>query len=885
MSSLHALGAGYRMRTLLFAVALVPLLGLGWLSGGQIRRGLEVRSQLLALQESADRLHGGVELEIRLLEEHGYLEGLRLATLMGFPLEMLAIVGGDDLETAASESAASADGLLADLEDPLLAETVAAARTAQMEGDFDTASRRYGEALAIARERVVDASADLVIRAGGIEDGSAIVAMARVVEASSSVQAQQSLMALAYFTELVGVEYIEDVDFPLVRAETAYEREMAELQHQLQLDGVPTEVTRAHARLLESFGVQDIDARVAEAVAAAAAGTRVQLDLDEQGEAILLIAQPYLSGQESLDYHEALTDTTLVELGALVDTAWNRERTTNIAITLGALGVVIATIGAVLLVNRMVVVPLTELAASAERLRQGDGDGELEPHGPLEVRAGAHALNEAMQHIHRAERQALALAAGRIDDPLLDEVPAGPLGASLHAAVERLRESLAERERFRRRLAHEATHDGLTGLPNRSASLAHLEHTIARARRSEATAAVLFVDLDGFKTVNDQHGHQAGDLLLQAVARRLVDQCRAGDHVARLGGDEFLVVAEPIEDPEAAMDLARRLAEAVRRPIDLERGTVSPSACVGVAVAGHAADPDTLIRDADLAVYQAKAEGPGAVALCTDEMRSRQVEEADLEAAIRAAIENEEFSLHYQSTIDAGTSLPNSVEALVRWARPGLGMVRPDDFIPFAERTDLIIEIDRWVIERGISQLAEWHDDPVLGDLSMALNVSGRHLVRGELYQTVRGALDRHGVAADRLTIEVTESALLEDLAAAAQSLDRLRADGVRIAIDDFGTGYTSLAHLRTLPVDILKIDRSFVANLDNADDLSLVKLIVETGHLLGARVTAEGVETDDQASILRRLGSDTLQGYRFARPLTAAELTAAVEQLTAASV
>ncbi len=436
--------------------------------------------------------------------------------------------------------------------------------------------------------------------------------------------------------------------------------------------------------------------------------------------------------------------------------------------------------------------------------------------------------------------------------------------------MDRLRESLSEREKYRRRLAHEATHDGLTSLPNRSASMAHLDKALARMERSEGTAAVLFIDLDGFKQVNDLHGHPVGDMVLQKIARRLVNTCRQGDLVGRIGGDEFLVVAEPVSGAGETVVLAERLRASIAEPIEASTGTFLPNASIGIAIADGVLTGEELIRDADLAVYQAKENGKGRIELCNDELRNRLVEEADLEQAIRRAIADDEFELHYQSTIDAVSGSPNSLEALIRWERPGTGMMQPDSFIPFAERSDLIIELDCWVINAGIRQMAAWAEHPILGGMTLAVNVSGRHLLNGDLYHEVSKALERWQVDPTKLTVEVTESALLDDLAAAAQPLEALRRLGVRIAIDDFGTGYTSLAHLRTLPVDILKIDRSFIANLENADDLSLVKLIVDTGHLLGAAITAEGVETDDQASILTTLGSDTLQGYRFSRPLSA---------------
>jgi diguanylate cyclase (GGDEF)-like protein len=381
---------------------------------------------------------------------------------------------------------------------------------------------------------------------------------------------------------------------------------------------------------------------------------------------------------------------------------------------------------------------------------------------------------------------------------------------------------------------------------------------------------VLFIDLDMFKDVNDQHGHHAGDTVLTTVAQRLVNSVREGDHVGRLGGDEFVVVAEPVDGVGETVELAQRILETLAEPIDLPHLRVTIGASIGIALAdGADLTADELLRDADLAVYRAKAVGRGGIVICDEDLRNELAEAADLSLAIRSAIENDELVMYYQPIVDTRTNQLYALEALVRWQRPGHDvLIPPDRFVAFAERSNLIIDLDRWVIDSVARQVASWNGDPSRADVLVAINVSRRHLADDHFVDHVLKPLAVHGVDPRRMIIEVTESALLDDLANAAAKLQRLRDEGLLISIDDFGTGYTSLAHLRSLPVDILKIDRSFTVNAaTDAHEASIVKLIIDTGHLLGATITAEGIETLLEADVLTGLGSDNLQGFYFARP------------------
>jgi diguanylate cyclase (GGDEF)-like protein len=379
-----------------------------------------------------------------------------------------------------------------------------------------------------------------------------------------------------------------------------------------------------------------------------------------------------------------------------------------------------------------------------------------------------------------AERQARALADGDLTNPALSERAPGLLGASLQTAVQTLAESLDEREEFRARLAHEAAHDGLTSLPNRNASLAQLQRGVSRTRRNAAMLAVMFVDLDGFKDINDGQGHQAGDDVLREIAERLLRSVRDGDHVGRLGGDEFLVVAEPVSGVDEALRLAERLQAAVSQPTVINGRAFHVNASIGVALTDAASDltADELLRDADLAVYKAKALGRGRIELCDEDLRSEVRRRAALESSLRRAIDGDGFDLLYQPVIDRRTGRTTAVEALIRWDTPGDGTMPPPELIELAERSDLIVDIDNWVIERVVRQLSEW-DATAMSDVPISINISARHFGSERVVANILGAIAAAGVAPSRLAVELTESALLADLDSAAAKLQALRQAGI----------------------------------------------------------------------------------------------------------
>ncbi|MGY5884718.1 putative bifunctional diguanylate cyclase/phosphodiesterase [Modestobacter lacusdianchii] len=583
----------------------------------------------------------------------------------------------------------------------------------------------------------------------------------------------------------------------------------------------------------------------------------------------------------SLVSQNAVRDAAFTELldtavaGAQAAAATDREAAIGrrTATLLAALGVLLAAAVAAAVLGRSVTRSLGVLAGQAVQVSRGELVA-VEGGGPREVRTVSTALGSAVASLRRIQDQARAVARGDLSNALLDEPLPGPLGEVVHASVRQIVASVRQREELQTALAHQASHDPLTELPNRAQALQLTAAALSRGQRSGSMTGLLFVDLDGFKAVNDSLGHAAGDDVLREVAVRLRDTVRAGDVVCRLGGDEFVVLVEGVDDERVLVELAERLIAAVSAPLLLGGQAASVGASVGVAVSRDGVtDPDVLFVEADTAAYRAKRHGRGRAELFDEALRGQLAERAVLEAAIAAGLAGGEMVLHYQPVIDVAGDRLTGYEALVRWERPGHGMVPPDVFIPAAEESQLICELDRWVLHEATRQLAEWRADARLADgepePTIAVNISGRHLADRRVVQDVADALAASGLPAQLLVLEVTETVLVDD-PSAFDNLAALRALGAAIAIDDFGTGYTSIGQLRHMPVDTLKIDRSFIASVEPGHG-ELVALMIRAAHTFGMTVVAEGVEEPAQLARLRAESCDQAQGYLLHRPLPAA--------------
>jgi diguanylate cyclase (GGDEF)-like protein/PAS domain S-box-containing protein len=446
-------------------------------------------------------------------------------------------------------------------------------------------------------------------------------------------------------------------------------------------------------------------------------------------------------------------------------------------------------------------------------------------------------------------------------------------------AVQTVFRDVSDRKRLEAELLHQAFHDALTGLANRALFRDRVEQALARAARDgDRRLAVLFLDLDDFKSVNDTLGHAAGDRLLVSVAERLLRATRGIDTVARLGGDEFAVLLDELQNPGDEMVVVDRIGAFLGRPLVIDEREVSVTASIGIAHASAGDDTESVLRNADVAMYQAKGAGKARHAVFEPAMFEAVVARIELEADLRRAVDAPEahgFSVAYQPIMDLATGAFESVEALLRWTHPTRGAVPPATIIPVAEETGLIVPLGLWVLQESCRQLAAWAEQWRADGSSeeslpaMAVNISGRQLELPEFVDMVAGVLRETGAPAHKLTLEITESTLMQRTEDTLATLHGLKALGLRLAIDDFGTGYSSLAYLQKFPIDVLKIDRSFVGGMSRGgSEAALARTIIALGELLHVRTVAEGIESPAQREQLKALGCSHGQGFLFARPL-----------------
>ncbi len=434
--------------------------------------------------------------------------------------------------------------------------------------------------------------------------------------------------------------------------------------------------------------------------------------------------------------------------------------------------------------------------------------------------------------------------------------------------------NVTERKILEEQLIHQAFHDPLTGLANRALFRDRVEHALMRVQRDRQPITVMFLDLDNFKTINDSMGHTEGDYLLTTIANRLRNCLRAGDTSARLGGDEFAILLEDCADPGEAIAIAEKIIGVVESPVPLQGKEVFVGISIGISVSStHESDVDVLLRNADTAMYRAKSRGKGRYELFEPSMHEAVLNRLEIEAALRQALERQEFTLHYQPIVEFKTGHIIGIEALIRWRHETRGMISPETFIPLAEETGLIVPIGKWVLEKACIQGKNWHDI-LPNTLTVTVNLSGRQLLEPNFAETVAEALQKSGLPPERLVLEITESMMMYDTETMLNKLNELKAMKVQLAIDDFGIGYSSLSYLQRFPVDILKIDRSFVEAMSKGtDEAALVQAIISLGQTLRLKIVAEGIETLEQMDILQALGCELGQGFHFSKPITPQQL------------
>ncbi|MCW6512428.1 putative bifunctional diguanylate cyclase/phosphodiesterase [Lichenifustis flavocetrariae] len=486
------------------------------------------------------------------------------------------------------------------------------------------------------------------------------------------------------------------------------------------------------------------------------------------------------------------------------------------------------------------------------------------------VRGATKAVELRCQNAAGAWRHAELILSNLLDEPAVNG-----LIATVH--------DIQDRKIFEQQLTQQAFYDGLTGLPNRALLCDRIKQALVRTGRRNTNVGLLFLDLDKFKIINDSLGHQTGDELLIEVATRLKASVRAEDTVGRLGGDEFVVLLENIADDVSVLPVVEAIKKQFGRSFLLEGREIAVTASIGIAFGDASRDQaDSLLRNADLAMYRAKAAGKGRHVIFDSSMQVDTLARLELENDLRAAIDGGQLRVHYQPIVPLKSERVTEVEALVRWQHPTQGMISPLDFIPLAEETGLIIPLGLWVLKEACRQAAIWHAQfPIDPPVVISVNLSPRQFQMPDLAEEVERTLQEAGLPARYLKLEITEGTIMLDVEATISTLSRLKAIGIKLAVDDFGTGYSSLAYLKRLPLDVLKIDRSFIKGIaENAEDKAIVQAILLLAKSLNLEVTAEGIENAEQAAMLNSWQCERGQGYYFARPMEADKATALLGRL-----
>jgi len=466
-----------------------------------------------------------------------------------------------------------------------------------------------------------------------------------------------------------------------------------------------------------------------------------------------------------------------------------------------------------------------------------------------------------------------AMKQGAQDYLVKGRVDTNALIRSIRYAIERQR-LLVDTEKAREVQQHLAYHDVLTSLPNRLLFYDRLEQALVHAKRYSGQLAVIFLDLDGFKQVNDSKGHLAGDRLLQLVGNRLKGSMRESDTIARLGGDEFTILLKGIKNPDDVTRAVQKVLSLISKPFMVDDTVVAITSSIGVSVyPNDGTDSETLMQRADIAMYRAKGQGRGTFSLFNLAVPNVSDERVSMESGLRSALDAGQLTLHYQPQICLRSGKVTAVECLLRWTHPELGVVAPSDFIPVAEETGLIVPIGEWVLRAACSQVRQWRDSGY-PQVPVAVNLSARQFRELSLLEMVEEVLDESALDPNALILEITESNAMQDVDYTVSTLDVFKEMGVQVALDDFGTGYSSLSYLRRLPIDLLKIDKAFIQGVpNNSDDSSIVAAIIALTQSLGLTVIAEGIEQETQFEFLRSVDCDQMQGYYFSRPLPPAKL------------
>ncbi len=603
-----------------------------------------------------------------------------------------------------------------------------------------------------------------------------------------------------------------------------------------------------------------------------------EADIIDTNSVLSSIVNLLTASFDRLNSLQTYADTFLaqeVQIADRIQAEAVQDRHDALVVMLAAICISLVLLGLVLL---SILRPLGRLTRQSQQVVEGDlALAAVKPTGPTDIRVVMRTFNQMVTTLRAYDAQVRRLALG---DTQIDHTLPGRLGDTLRQSVTHLAAVTSRLHASEAAANVQARTDSLTGLANRTAALEHLAVLSSQARLDKKSSAVVFLDLDGFKSVNDTQGHGEGDRILGEIGARLREAC-PNELVARIGGDEFIVLVDGVGDQDEVTALALRLIDIVSAPCTGSGGQLFAfSASAGVSFVDGTRDPLECIAQADSAVYHAKESGRGRVEVFNARLARDIEDRADMALTMRHALLDNQFVIKLQPVIDVATKQPVGAEALVRWNRPGQGEIGPNDFIPIAERTGVILDIDAWVIEQSIGVLRSWQGDPMTAALRIAINISGRHIIDGALSPLVDRLCTQAGVDPGMIDLEITETHLIADVARASAVVDDLRRQGIKVAIDDFGTGYSSMGYLHQLTVDTLKIDRVFIAGMcENPLDRTIVELLLRLGDSLGVKVVAEGVDSEDKLAELLIMGCPMAQGFYIARPMPIADATVWLRQ------
>ena len=837
------------------ALLLIPLTAVGWFSIREVERNDVAAERSVSIASAVAERSAAAATLVPLEIEH-------LASL-----GLVGAVSSTDVETFRTlldDVRPTVDQALEQLDQTLRRE--AASNTASIE------ALRQTSMLLEAERRRID---DDVATTAGVDSAFEVVAD----QAEDSLEGAGDVLSAVDFGSSSAVDLATNLMLTVALTETARDELHAVAMTTFEVEHM-TEMERAagpvrHEDALSAAFV--VDPRSIQELIVAHGDLRSTTD--PSTTAALLRQVDYARDVDALAATERATAVAAIDAWALEA----QSRNENTLLLLIGIGIGSLLFGFVVL--RSFASPLTRLRLQAERISRGELNAEPIPvAGPSDVRKVTGAINDMASTLSLVEDHMDALALAELNElPKLDALP-GHVGSTMKASMERVVALTTRLQMSESRLAEEARIDNLTSLPNRFAVLEYLERMLtalaATSRHHGAvhTTGVMFLDVDGFKSVNDTHGHAVGDVVLRDIAQRLRGSIRDIDFVARLGGDEFLVIVGEISDADRLVDFGERMIREIEQPYTIGDQLFAVSASVGATMVEIGDEPLSVIERADAAVYQAKRRGRRRVEMFDKELQRSIEHQAELELALRQAIQHGELRMFLQPLADLTTGLPAGAEALVRWERPGVGLVSPNDFIPIAERSGLIFELERWMLEAACRRIAEWRLMGLGEGMRLAVNISGRHLIEGNLIADLDDAIAATGADPNLLEIELTESQLLDDVARASTVLAGVRDRGVKVAIDDFGTGYSSMTYLQKLPVDIVKIDRSFISSATTNDfDSTIVDTVVTLARTLDLDVVAEGIETVEQLAYVINAGVSLGQGFLLARPVPAHEAEAVI--------